>query len=44
MDDLKLSGSHDNDFDSLAISVIILSRDLGREFGMNKCVVLKKKR
>ena len=44
MDDLKLYGSNDNEIDSIVKVVKIASGDIGRQFGFDKCTVLKMKR
>ena len=44
MDNLKLYGSNDNEFDSLVKVVKIVSGDIGRQFVFDKCAVLKMKR
>ena len=43
MDDLKLYASSERDLDSLVMSVEKFSRDIGMEFGMDKCAVLTMK-
>ena len=43
MDDLKLYGSNENELESLVNVVESYSRDIGMEFGMDKCAVLKVK-
>ena len=43
MDDFKLHGSRENDIDSLVRSGKIVSGDIGMNFGMDKCAVLKMK-
>ena len=40
MDDLKLYASSQREFDSLVRMVETYSRDIGMEFGMDKCKVL----
>ena len=44
MDNLKLYGSNDNEFDSLVKVVKIVSGDIGIQFVFDKCAVLKMKR
>ena len=44
MDDLKFYGSNDNEIDSLAKVVKIVSGDIGMQFGFGKCAALKMKR
>ena len=44
MDDLKFYGSNDNEIDSLAKVVKIVSGDIGMQFGFGKCATLKMKR
>ena len=39
--DLKLYGSNDNEIDSLGKVVKIVSGDIGMQFGLDKCTVLK---
>ena len=41
MDDLKLYGRNVNEIDSLIQSVRIFSQDIGMEFGIQKCAMLK---
>ena len=43
MDDLKLYASSERDLDSLVMAVESFSRDIGMEFGMDKCAVLTMK-
>ena len=43
MDDLKLYGSNEKELESLVNVVESYSRDIGMEFGMDKCAVLKVK-
>ena len=44
IDDLKFHGSNHNETDSLIKVVKIVSRDIGMQFGFDKCPVLKMKR
>ena len=44
MDNLKLCGSNDNEINSLVKVVNIVSGDIGMQFGLDKCAVLKMKR
>ena len=41
MDDLKLYGRNVNEIDSLIQTVRIFSQDIGMEFGIQKCAMLK---
>ena len=40
MDDLKLYGRSENGFDSLVQTVRVFSKDIGMEFGIEKCAML----
>jgi hypothetical protein len=40
MDDLKLYGSSVDELESLIYVVSIFSKDIGMEFGLDKCAVL----
>ena len=40
MDDLKLYSPNDKDVDSLVQTIRIFSKDIGMEFGIEKCVML----
>ena len=44
MDDLKLYARNENQLDSLKQTVRIISKDIGRKFGIEKCAVLVLKR
>ena len=44
MDDLSLYGSNDNEIDSLVKVIKIVSGDIGVQFGLDKCALLKIKR
>ena len=44
MDDLKLYGSNDNEIDSLVEVIMIVSGNIGMQFGIDKCDELKMKR
>ena len=41
MDDLKLYGNNDNEIDSVVKVVKIVPGDIGMQFGVYKCGVLK---
>ena len=40
MDDLKLYSQSEKRFDSLVQTVCVFSEDIGREFGIEKCIML----
>ena len=44
MDYLKLYGSSDNEIDSLVDIVKVMSGDIGKQFGFEKCAVWKIKK
>ena len=44
MDDLKLFGKNDNEIDSLASTVNLISQDIGMQFGIKKCGLVHLKR
>ena len=44
MDDLKLFGKNENEIDSLASTVNLISQDIGMQFGIKKCGVVHLKR
>ena len=44
MDDLKLFGKSDNEIDTLVRTVHLFSKDIGMEFGVKKCGMVKLKR
>ena len=40
MDDLKLYGRNEKELDSLVQTIRIFSKDIGMEFGIEKCAML----